>query len=94
MREIVARHAPGPVASLIPPLYESLERAPRLRCPTLLIHGAADTLVPPQHSERLYEAITTPKRLERIDDAEHNTLTGFPRYHEAVLAFLDQETFS
>jgi hypothetical protein len=94
MREVVARHAPGLVASLIPPLYESLERAPRLRCPTLLIHGAADTLIPPRHSKRLYERITAPRQLELIEDAGHNTLTGFPRYHEVILTFLDQESDS
>jgi fermentation-respiration switch protein FrsA (DUF1100 family) len=39
--------------------------------PVLLIHGDADTVVPPWTSERLYERAQEPKRLWIVKDANH-----------------------
>ena len=42
--------------------------APR---PLLLIHGAADSLIPVKHSEALYAAAAEPKELWIVPDADH-----------------------
>jgi fermentation-respiration switch protein FrsA (DUF1100 family) len=39
--------------------------------PVLLIHGQRDTIVPPEHSERLYAAAAEPKELWRLPAAGH-----------------------
>jgi hypothetical protein len=71
-----------------------LSRASRLRCPTLLLHGGADALVPPLHSRRLYDAIPAPKQLQIIPGAGHGALQQSPTYYETILAFLDRDQIS
>ena len=65
------------------------EVAPR---PLLLMHGTADRIVPPRHSELLYDRAREPKRLWRADGADHMRLLN--RYPEEdvkrVLAFLGE----
>lgn len=36
-----------------PEYYSVIEGAPRLRLPVLLVHGAADEFIPPEHSEQI-----------------------------------------
>jgi fermentation-respiration switch protein FrsA (DUF1100 family) len=58
-----------PLASI---RYESLSLVGSVRAPLLLIHGDADTLVPVEHSRRLFEAANQPKRLLIVPGADHN----------------------
>jgi fermentation-respiration switch protein FrsA (DUF1100 family) len=52
--------------------YEALAAIRTLRVPLLVIHGGADTIVPPEHSRRLFEAANEPKRLLIVPEANHN----------------------
>ena len=49
-----------------------LSAAPRIKAPVLLIHGAADSKTPPSHSQRVFDALTGPKRLILVPGAGHN----------------------
>jgi pimeloyl-ACP methyl ester carboxylesterase len=49
-----------------------LAAAPRITSPVLLIHGAADSKTPPSHSQRVFDALTGPKRLILVPGAGHN----------------------
>lgn len=59
----------------------------RLRSPLLLIHGQADALIAPAHSEALF-ALAPQARLVRIPLAGHNDLDRFPAYRQALAAAL------
>ena len=37
--------------------FDNLERIKGVRCPVILIHGSADTLIPSSHSETLFEEL-------------------------------------
>jgi pimeloyl-ACP methyl ester carboxylesterase len=51
--------------------------AGRIRVPVLLIHGDADRETPPDHSRRVFAALTGPKRLIIVPEAGHNrSLSG------------------
>ncbi len=65
------------------------EVAPR---PLLLMHGTADRIVPPRHSELLYDRAREPKRLWRAEGADHMQLFNRhpEQYSERVLAFLGE----
>jgi fermentation-respiration switch protein FrsA (DUF1100 family) len=88
MREVVATNAPWLPRAMIPSLFESLPRVPHIRCPTLVIHGRQDSLVPLTHGQRIFEALTAPKRLHIIEQAGHNDISGFPEYQQQIDQFL------
>jgi pimeloyl-ACP methyl ester carboxylesterase len=46
--------------------------ARRITAPVLVIHGAQDRETPPAHSERVYAALSGPKRLLLVPGAGHN----------------------
>ena len=46
--------------------------AKQIRVPVLLIHGAADTDTPPDHSRRVHDALEGPKHLLLVEGAGHN----------------------
>jgi fermentation-respiration switch protein FrsA (DUF1100 family) len=61
-----------PVRWMLRDRYPSLERAPSVSCPTLVIAGDRDSIIPVEQSRRLYEAIVAEKRLVVIAGADHN----------------------
>ena len=72
--------------------YDNLSKIADVRSPLLIIHGAADTIVPPAMGQKLYAAATAPKSLRLIPGADHNDLlyVGGKAYREAWRQFLDQ----
>lgn len=49
-----------------------LRAAASIKAPTLLVHGAADTETPPDHSRRIFGALSGAKRLSIVPGAGHN----------------------
>jgi fermentation-respiration switch protein FrsA (DUF1100 family) len=89
MTDIGRHHYPFlPVRWLLRDRYPSLERAGRLTCPTVVIAGDRDRIIPIEQSKRLYEALRTEKRLVVIAGADHNDGTLFDG-QELVQAVLD-----
>jgi len=70
--------------------YESLKTITSVSAPVMLIHGESDSLVPPEHSQRLLVAANEPKRLLLIPDAGHNDVfvQGGPSLWQALRDFL------
>jgi len=54
-----------------PEKVSPIARADRISIPVLLIHGAEDSVIPPAHSEELYQRIRSPKRLLYVEGADH-----------------------
>ena len=79
-----------PVRLLLRDRFAAIERIGRVRCPVLVIAAEADTIVPRQFSERLFEAAHEPKRLLVVDGADHNDAELFDgaRMLDAVVAFV------
>lgn len=46
--------------------------AKSIKCPVLVIHGADDVDTRPDHAERIFNALTAPKRLILVSGAAHN----------------------
>jgi fermentation-respiration switch protein FrsA (DUF1100 family) len=88
MREVIAVNAPWLPKIIIPRLFESFERIPLVTCPTLVIHGGKDELVPLIQSLRMYKALRSPKALSVIEEAGHNDIDTFGRYYHWVIDFL------
>lgn len=54
--------------------YDALATIRRVQAPLLVIHGAADTIVPVEHGRRIFAAANEPKRLLVVPGADHNDL--------------------
>ncbi|HSN67760.1 MAG TPA: alpha/beta hydrolase [Thermoanaerobaculia bacterium] len=54
--------------------FTNLRKIRKVRCPVLVIHGAADEIIPPSHARALFAAAPEPKRLAIVPDAGHNDL--------------------
>lgn len=63
------------------------EALARVKSPVLLMHGEQDTLIAPQHSERLLRAAPQAERV-LIEGAGHNDLQQFPAYLDALASRL------
>ena len=75
-----------PAGLLLRDRYASADAIGRIRCPVVVITAAHDSIVPAEHSRRLYDLANEPKRLVVIEGADHNdeALTSGPRVINAV----------
>ena len=66
-----------------------LEAARSIKIPVLLIHGEADHDTPPDHSRRLFAALSGPKRLILVPGAAHGRSLGGKDVWEQIDAWID-----
>jgi len=57
--------------------------------PLLLIHGEADTIVPPHHSQRLFDAAQWPRDLWLVPAVGHISALQAPAMRDRLIAYLD-----
>ena len=57
--------------------WDNLEAIKNIKCPILFIHGQADTLIPPSHSQALHDACEhiTEKKLVILPNEDHNSMS-------------------
>lgn len=89
MIEVGRRHYPWlPVGLLLKHPFDAQSAAPAIRAPLLAIAGGRDSIIPPVHSRRLFDAWGGPKRWVELPGADHNDLSGWPAFWPAIDAFL------
>lgn len=69
--------------------FDSLARAPGVRCPALVLHSEADTLIPAQHGRDLAEALPDAHFTALHGHLHNANLLEDPLGREALLGFLD-----
>jgi fermentation-respiration switch protein FrsA (DUF1100 family) len=77
-----------PVRLLMKDPFRSDLRITKIKVPLLIVHGAADTVVPFDLGERLFALANEPKRFVRIEGGGHSDLDRFGAL-DVVRAFLD-----
>lgn len=74
-------------------VFDPLRKFARCRAPTLVLHGANDTLIPAGEARLTFESLpTADKTLTLIPGRGHNDLSLHPAYWEALAAFLARVT--
>ncbi len=71
-------------------VLDPAEEAKKVHCPTMVVHGDVDDIVPPELTERLFHSLSGPKELVVIPGAQHNDLfevIGQERYLEQMRRF-------
>ena len=71
-----------------PDSASAVEAVSGCRLPILIVHGDADTLVPPSMAQKIYDAAAGDKELLIVDGAEHGV--SFYRDTKAYVAALDR----
>jgi len=87
MADVAAHHYRYlPVRRLLWDRYDSLSRVGTLACPVAVVAGDRDRVVPFDLSQRLYEAIQSPKTFITVAGSDHNdfALNAGPGVVEAV----------
>jgi uncharacterized protein len=79
-----------PVNVLMNQRFESISKVSQLQMPVLYLHGTADTLIPFEMSQRLFEKTRSPKQLKLFPGAGHNDLpeVGGAVYNQSVKDFV------
>jgi pimeloyl-ACP methyl ester carboxylesterase len=67
-----------------------VQAARTITAPVLLIHGAEDRETPPAHSQRIFEALTGPRRLMVVPGAGHNQSFYGPGVWSEVERWIDE----
>jgi fermentation-respiration switch protein FrsA (DUF1100 family) len=91
VRDMARAVLPGPLASLVPAQFDTLDRIGRVRCPTLFLHGDRDEVVPYEQGLRLHAGAPAPKTFHAVVGAGHNDtfVVGGRSYFACWRAFLD-----
>lgn len=63
----------GPLARLIEEWFANKDIAPKIKSPTMIIHGQRDDIISCRHGESLFSLISTRKLFVSPPDMEHNT---------------------
>jgi fermentation-respiration switch protein FrsA (DUF1100 family) len=71
--------------------FNNLEKVRRIRCPSLIIHGKLDEVVPFRHGKRLHQELPEPKTFLSFHEATHNNLEsiGGEKYKDGIVQFID-----
>lgn len=76
--------------------FDSATLIRRVACPTLIIHGTRDTLVPFRMGQELFDLAPEPKAFYAVPDAAHNDLldAAGPEYGRRLTAFFSRVIWS
>lgn len=90
IREVVASLAGRMASWLVHERFRNIENIRDVKCPTFLIHGLRDTLIPPTHSQELHQACGGPASLLLSNDMDHNEFDFYEDLSHPFNFFLSQ----
>lgn len=79
-----------PVGWLLDERYESDKALKRYERPVLIVHGGRDDVVPEANTLALIRALPKSPTVVRIANADHNDISEYPEFIEALSAFFPQ----
>jgi uncharacterized protein len=90
IESLARRHYPWlPVSLLMKDPFRSIDNAPRITTPTLVVMSEHDRIVPAESTQKLIEAFTeAPLTVMTLDGHDHNSFGGADGYGSAIQAFL------
>jgi uncharacterized protein len=91
LAEVAARHYRFmPLKLLLRHPFPSAQWARKAQAPALILAAERDTVIPPVHARRLYEAWAGPKQIHVLDGVGHNDIELHPDYYRQINEFLDR----
>lgn len=91
LREMAQRRHPTLTLSgwMVRNRYNSLASVGHIGCPLLILHGAADDIVPVEQARKLYAAAAEPKQYAEIAGAGHLDIGNAPEFWEELSGWVD-----
>lgn len=90
MVNVAREHYPFyPTSLILKHTFDSTKYAPKITSPVLIIYGSKDRIVPNERTENLFKYMKTKLRYFRIEGADHNDISGYQKYWEEVIKFID-----
>ena len=81
----------APVRLLLKDPFDSLEASKNVNVSTIFLVADEDRIVPRKHSKNLYDHWRGPKQWIEIPGSDHNSITEFPAYWDAIVGFLGDD---
>lgn len=95
LRAVAQRHYPyAPVSILLKHGFDSIDRAPDIAVPLLMLAAQLDDVIPIAHARALFAKWSGPKIWRELAGAGHNDLDADPAYWSAMALFLERRTIS
>ncbi len=92
MVNLAKEHYPlFPINLLLKHRFDSIKHTPELNIPMLAIIGGNDRIVPAERSLSLIETWGGPQEIVTIPDADHNDISAFSEYWQAINDFIDHQ---
>jgi len=77
-----------PARLLLRHSFDSVARAPTANIRSLFLVAKDDTIIPPRHARKLFDAWAGPKTWREYSQAGHNDIQEAPGYWDTIAAFL------
>ena len=70
--------------------FRNKERLSSIKCPSLVVHGELDEVIPFRHGKKVHQGLPEPKSFLKISNASHNDFRqiGGSAYESAIYDFL------
>jgi len=70
--------------------FHNLNRLSSIKCPSLVVHGELDEVIPFRHGKKVHQGLPEPKSFLKIENAHHNDFReiGGRSYESAISEFL------
>ena len=62
--------------------FDNVNKINKVHCPVIFLHGSDDTLIPPSHSRKLFEAYRGKKKMIFVEKGSHNDLHAFSQFED------------
>jgi uncharacterized protein len=84
-----------PIRLILTERFDSVSKIGSIRLPKLIVHGLADTTIPPRMAQQLYDAAPAPKQLALIPGGHHDdsAVVNGTAYFAALNSFLRRYHF-
>jgi abhydrolase domain-containing protein 17 len=90
-----AKHFAGKLGeSIIKERFENIKNMPYITCPTFLVHGVKDNVIPYNHSQKLHEVCKGPSSLFLPTNMTHNNFDYCDDLILPIATFLSQTNIS
>lgn len=86
----VATNKVGFLSFLLAEQFDNLSRMDRVTCPTFIVHGQKDKLIPISHAQALRDACNGPKYFLDPPDMTHNDFDFYDDLIRPLMRFLCQ----